>query len=153
MEEITDLLHRAYARLADMGLRFLATYQDSATTAYRLSLGESYLALIEGKIVATISLKAPGTTRGCEFYDRTDISVFNQFAVDPALQGSGLGSHILDFVECRARELGAQQIALDTAEGAAHLIEFYRKRGYRQVGTADWEATNYVSVIMSKSLV
>jgi GNAT superfamily N-acetyltransferase len=152
LPEITLLLHRAYARLAAMSLNFVATRQDDLTTAHRLSLGEGYVALLDGKIVGTITLKAPGTTHGCEWYDRKDVSVFNQFAVDPELQNQGLGSKMLDFVERRAKDLGASELALDTAEGAKHLIEYYEKRGYRVVGFVDWEPTNYVSVVMSKPL-
>lgn len=48
--------------------------------------------------------------------------------------------------------MGARELACDTAEGAVHLIAMYRKRGFRQVGTADWEGTNYMSVVLSKSL-
>jgi len=152
VEEITELLHRAYARLAEMGLRFVATHQDAETTAMRLSLGEAYVAVHEDKIVGTIAMKRPGTTQGCEWYDRKDVSVFNQFAVEPGLQNQGLGSKMLDVVEARAKELGAAEMALDTAEGATHLIEFYSKRGYRQVGKANWGPTNYISVVMSKNL-
>jgi len=43
-------------------------------------------------------------------------------------------------------------VAVDTAEGAAHLITFYRARGYRQVAYAQWDHTNYRSVILSKRL-
>lgn len=152
MEEITNLLHRAYARLAAMDLKFVATYQDIETTAHRFSLGEGYVALIDREIVGTISLKLPGTGIGCEWYLRKDVSIFNQFAVEPEFQNRGLGGRMLDFVERRAKSLGASEIALDTAEGATHLIAYYAKRGYREVGRADWGATNYVSVVMSKPL-
>ena len=48
--------------------------------------------------------------------------------------------------------MGARELACDTAMGAGHLIEFYARRQFREVATADWEGTNYESVILSKAL-
>jgi hypothetical protein len=59
---------------------------------------------------------------------------------------------VLDFAETRASALGARESALDTAESATHLIEFYTARGYRHVGDVQWENTNYRSVVLSKVL-
>ena len=59
---------------------------------------------------------------------------------------------LLDFVEARARESGARELALDTAVGAKHLIDMYLRKGYRLVDKVDWPETNYLSVVMSKNL-
>ena len=56
-------------------------------------------------------------------------------------------------VEQRAATSGAKEIALDTAETAHHLIDWYTRLGYRHIEHADWKHTNYRSVIMSKSLL
>ena len=45
------------------------------------------------------------------------------------------------------------ELACDTAEGATHLIALYTKQGFQKVGMADWEGTNYKSVIFSKTLL
>lgn len=150
--DLTELLHRAYARLADMGLKFVATHQDDETTKHRLKDAECYVAEKDGRILGTILFRPPGTARGCPWYDRPDVAVFGQFGVEPAQQGRGIGGTLLDHVELRARELKATELALDTAESAHHLIELYSKRGFRIVGTVKWEPVNYRSVIMSKSL-
>lgn len=94
LEALTALLHRAYARLAAMGFRYLAAHQE----------------------------------------------------------GQGLGSRLLAFAEDCAARLGAAEVSVDTAEGAAHLIAFYEARGYREVGHAQWDHTNYRSVLLSKRL-
>jgi GNAT superfamily N-acetyltransferase len=149
---LTELLHRAYRPLADNGLRFLATHQDDSVTLDRCREGECYVAMQQGKIVGTILFRDSAATEGCDWYDRPDVASFGQFAVSPELQGRGIGSMLIDLVESLAAETGAQEIALDTAEGAKHLIEYYTRRGYRPVGHADWEETNYISVILSKRL-
>ena len=55
-------------------------------------------------------------------------------------------------VEKKAIEGGMEELALDTSEGALHLIGYYKKRGYRYIETVKWDACNYNSVIMSKKL-
>lgn len=42
-DEITALLHRSYAPLAEKGMRYLASHQNSEKTLERLREGESYL--------------------------------------------------------------------------------------------------------------
>lgn len=105
-----------------------------------------------GALVGTITFYPCEATSGSAWYDRPEVSSFGQFAVEPALQRTGLGSRLLETVERRALESGAEELALDTAEGAKHLIAIYQRRGYRLVGNADWSETNYQSVILSKRL-
>jgi GNAT superfamily N-acetyltransferase len=72
--------------------------------------------------------------------------------VRPENQGQGAGSLLITEVERLAREHGAGELALDTAVPATHLIEFYRRRGFRQVETTQWKGKTYASVIMRKAL-
>ena len=63
------------------------------------------------------------------------------------------GSELMNRAEARATQLGAQEISVDTSDGAIQLIEMYRRRGYRHVGCEQWEHTNFRSVLMSKRLL
>lgn len=136
-----------------MGFRYLATDQDVETTYRRASKGECYLVALQALIVGTIVVVPPGQRAPhCDWYDRADVAVLNQFAIEPKLQGRGLASRLLEFAEGRALELGARHTAVDTAQGAAHLIAFYTARGYREVARTSWKHTNYRSVILSKRL-
>jgi GNAT superfamily N-acetyltransferase len=114
--------------------------------------GICFVAELDGKLVGTGTLYAPERDGRCEAYRDPGRWHFGQFAVEPDLQGSGLGSQLLAVIELAAAERGANEIALDTAEGATHLIDYYAHRGYEPIGTVDWESTNYVSVVMSKKL-
>ena len=78
---------------------------------------------------------------------------FGQFAVHPHYQKRGIGETLLQAVEKFAKRDGAEELALDTAEGADHLIHYYSQKGYRFVGHAQWKQTNYRSVLLSKRLV
>lgn len=88
----------------------------------------------------------------CQYYTKTGVYSFGQFAIDPDFQGYGLGSRIMNALESRAKELGAIELALDTSENALDLIEMYKKRGYKHVDYTKWQVTNYRSVILSKML-
>jgi GNAT superfamily N-acetyltransferase len=156
-EEITDLLHRAYAPLAARGMAYVATHQSADVTRDRCARGLTWVGILDGRIVATITLEpSPATvkaTSGGDHYLRPGIAKFQQFAVDPALKGTGLGGRMMDLIEAHAKELGARELALDTSVYATGLIAMYGKRGYRDVGPIDWRpSTNYPSVVLSKIL-
>ena len=152
VEELTSLLRTAYRELADMGLRYVATWQDEEITRDRIGRAECFIALDRGELVGTIAFESAPVTRGCEYYDRPGVASFHQFAVAPDRQRRGVGSLLLRTVGQRASATGAEELALDTADEATHLIAFYERHGYRIVGRADWPDTNYESVIMAKSI-
>lgn len=153
LADLTALLHRAYARLAAMGFNYKATNQDVELTRTRVGQGECYLLLLGERLVGTILCHSPlQHAAHCEWYDRQDVAVLSQFAIEPELQGAGLGSRLLSFAEARAAELGAAEASVDTAEGATHLVAFYEARGYRRIGYAQWSHANYRSVLLSKRL-
>jgi len=153
LAELTELLHRAYASLVEMGFRYWASHQSEASTAERVGSGECYVGVLQGRLAATITLVPPGKSHGASWYERPDVAKVQQFAVEPGLQRRGIGSALMDLVESRAREMGAAEVALDTAEGADHLIRMYEARGYRLVDHADWRPqVNYRSVILSLKL-
>lgn len=152
LEDITDLLHRAYAVLAGMGLRYMATHQSVEVTRSRVAQGECFVATSSEAIVGTIVFRNGAQTGGCPWYDRPEVASFGQFAVEPRLQSNGLGRRLIAQVEERARATGAGEIALDTAEPARHLVDWYGRLGYRFIETTNWGHTNYRSVVMSKAL-
>ena len=152
LDEITDLLHRAYRPLLDEGLRYVATHQGPDTTLKRLNAGEGYLGFIGPQLAATITLVPRPYHDDCDWYQRSDVCKFTQFGVCPNHQGVGIGKNIMNRIETRARQLHARELALDTSEKALHLIRMYENWGYRHVGFADWAETNYRSVVLSKTL-
>ncbi len=152
VHEITELLHRAYAQLAELGFRYHATWQDAATTLRRLSKGVPFIAKRDETIVGTITLYVPPNVSGCDWYDRGNVACFGQFGVEPSLQRCGIGSQLLAAIEAEAKDRNIPNLGLDTAEGATQLIAMYKRCGFEAVGHADWNITNYRSVIMNKVL-
>lgn len=135
-----------------MGFRYNATWQDDATTLKRLGKGVAFVAECEGRVVGTATLYLPPYSSGCAWYGRADVAHFGQFAVDPEFQRQGIGSRLLAELERETRGRGIANLALDTAEGAVHLIALYERRGYEVVELVDWKSTNYRSVVMNRAL-
>jgi len=152
IDELTLLLHKSYKKLGDQGFRFLATHQDTETTKQRISNSECYVATLDNKLIGTISYRSPTVKAKHEYYDQPFVASYGQFSVDPEYQNIGLGSKLIDIVEKCAIRDNAKEIAIDTAEGAKDLIEYYKKRDYNFVTHAQWDVTNYRSVIMAKKL-
>jgi GNAT superfamily N-acetyltransferase len=152
IDEITDMLHEAYGPLAQNGMRFVASYQAPSVTRERVKKGETIVAFDNGRLVGIITLAEIATTRGSPLYDRDDVASFGQFAVRPSHQSRGIGARLLELVEQRALEKGVGELALDTSERAAQLIELYQAKGYRFVEYVQWSDTNYRSMVFSKKL-
>lgn len=152
LDDITTLLHAAYRPLLEDGLRYVATHQTSDITLRRLIAGEGYIGFLGARLMATITLVTDIRGDDCDWFMRPGVFKFAQFGVHPEDQGQGVGQHIMQLIEARARELGAKELSLDTSEKAHQLIAMYTKLGYRQVDTVDWDATNYKSVVLSKTL-
>lgn len=153
LEELTELLHRAYAFLAGMGLRFYATFQDVETTRHRVSTGHCFVAELDSKVIGTITYYEPSERTGCEYYRRQGVCHLGQLAVDPELQQQGVAGRLMRHAEEYARSRGMSEVALDTAEPATHLISWYERMGYRFISYHQWDITNYRSVLMAKALV
>ncbi len=158
MESLTALLHRAYARLADLGLNFTATTQSVEVTRQRAAEGHCLLALVDGEVAGTITVSghydpvvSPWALQTPWFY-RQDTAHFHQLAVDPRFQGLRIGDRLVAECEAWARSKGYLYMALDTAMPATHLRKRYQRHGYRDEGEVQWEGKTYRSVIMVKAL-
>ena len=151
IEELTALLHRAYADHAAAGRVFYATYQTPQQTRERISGGECWIALRDGTIVGTVTIKAPYRKKP-DYPAPDNVGVFTMLAVLPALRGTGLGNRLLALAEKRIAEKGLPHAVFDTSSLATELIAWYERRGYEKIGTYKWDVTNYESVVMAKTL-
>ena len=68
-------------------------------------------------------------------------------AVEPSVQGCGVGGRLLEALEARARSLGCQIVTLNSRDSARH---FYEKQGYLVESTAPTLFGSIGHVKMSK---
>ncbi|HEY1544177.1 MAG TPA: GNAT family N-acetyltransferase [Xanthobacteraceae bacterium] len=154
IDALTALLHRAYAALAAKGWNYTAVDQSVDVTRERVAQGACLVAVDgQSRIVGTITYDPPEISYdGSPWLCRPDVAHLAQFGVEPLRQGGGIGARLMAAVEGMARTDGAREIALDTAEPAMHLVEWYARCGYRFIEYVQWRGKRYRSVIMSKAL-
>ncbi|MDX2115495.1 MAG: GNAT family N-acetyltransferase [Planctomycetota bacterium] len=150
--ELTALLHRAYRAQVQMGLQPLAGRQSEDVTRRRCAAGETFVAEIAGRIVGMVVLQEKEEAAFPPHFLRPGVAHFSLFAVDPDVQGRGIGRRLLEEIERRAAEIGCTELALSMAEPDAKLQEFYRRAGFGFVEFWQWPYTNYRSVILSKPI-
>ncbi len=149
-EELTLLLHKAYAIRLEEGFRFTATHQSVQTTRERCQEGLCLIAESEGRIIGTATIRPPYAEDDVNCY-RTAWG-FGQFGVLPEFRGQGIGHRLYQECERYALSQGATAVGLDTPETAFGLIAMYQAWGFEVVGKFDYLHTNYVSVVMEKRL-
>ncbi len=152
IDELTGLLHRAYARLGSMGLNYTAVDQSTELTAKRIRGGTCYVATLADALVGTVLVQPTYSQNECEYFTQSGVAAVHQFAVEPTHQSLGIGRMLLARAESWASESGFRELAMDTAEQATHLIELYARLGYEQVGWVQWSGKVYRSVVLSKRL-
>ena len=152
IDALTTLLHRAYARLGAMGLNYTAVDQSADVTRKRIAGGQCFIAQHSGKLAGTIVAQPTYTTNECEYFTRPGVAAVLQFGVEPGLQGLGIGRALLRQCEMWAVDRGFNELAMDTAEPATHLVKLYQKLGYQHVGHVQWSGKVYRSVVLSKQL-
>ena len=77
-----------------------------------------------------------GVVRACvHVAEYDDAGHLGMFAVEPALQGSGLGKDVMAAAErYLVDQWGASSIRLSVISVRSELIAFYERRGYRRTG-------------------
>jgi GNAT superfamily N-acetyltransferase len=152
-EQLTTMLHRAFARLGMMGLNCTCVDQDVAVTMRRAQSGDCFVVVSEGRIVGSMTLYTSDSESACEHYHRHDVATIRQLAIDPAWQNRGIGKSLLAFAEHWAATRGYAELALDTPYPASHLVAFYRSQGFRIVDAVRFAGKVYDSAILSKAPV
>jgi GNAT superfamily N-acetyltransferase len=62
------------------------------------------------------------------------VLVVHRLCVDPAYQGNGIGSRLMDFAEEHAKQNAYVSIRLDAYTGNPRAVRLYERRGYRKAG-------------------
>lgn len=63
-----------------------------------------------------------------------DFLLVENVAVDSSRQGEGIGSSLLARAEAEARDLGLRELRLYTNVKMTENLDYYPRRGYRQIG-------------------
>lgn len=155
-EELTSLLHAAYAELGAMGLNYTAVDQDSSTTLARAQGGQCWIVEDETHaIVGTLTMTFPPSDKLKELTSEARAEKrawLNQVAVSPRMQRSGIATHLWELGRRWAVAQGAVSVGVDTAIPAVHLVQLYATWGFEQRDTVHWAGKRYDSAVMTRSL-
>lgn len=91
--------------------------------APRIAAGEVWLLNRQGQLAGLIVLER----------HPTHAEIFS-VAVDPTLNGHGLGRHLLDFAVAKTREWGLPALRLYTNAKMERNIHIYERYGFRETG-------------------
>ena len=130
-----------YAQMLDLRNRVLRHPLGLELTPHDLEHDEHadlLVALMDGRVV------------GCCLLTREEGRVvqLRAMAVEPGLQGQGVGRAVVEYAEARARELDAREIQLDSRRTA---LGFYARLGFVAEG-AEYEKVGIPHRLMRKRL-
>ncbi|WP_321896203.1 GNAT family N-acetyltransferase [Paraburkholderia heleia] len=150
-EALTRLLHRAFSRLASLGLHCSCADQAASLTRERALAGDCFVAVCNGRIIGTLTLEGHDIHSQCEHYRQRGVASVHQFGIEPKWQSRGIGRALLAFAGRWAAARGYTQLALDTPFPATHLIAFYRAQGFSLVDVVRFAGRGYDSAVLSKA--
>ncbi|MFR3332102.1 MAG: GNAT family N-acetyltransferase [Odoribacter splanchnicus] len=138
-DDITGLLHRAFACHLQNGLTYSACTQTAEYTEKRVGNGICIVALLEDKLVGTATLHFKGKS-----------AHLTQVATDPDYRQYRIGRQLQDYIfkYCKAENVGS--LTADTAINAKKVVDWYLKSGWQKVGLRSYITTNYYSVVLRK---
>jgi len=131
--ELHALIERAYrGDSARQGWTHEADMlSDPRTDAHTLSAivadprSRLLLALIDSRILGCVQISDTGEGN----------AYLGLLCVDPALQSSGLGRHLITHAETQAQAVfGARRMTMSAIEARTELIAYYIRRGYTPTG-------------------
>jgi GNAT superfamily N-acetyltransferase len=99
-----------------------------------------------------------GAIAGCVYVTRHDyVGYFGMLSIDPARQGQGLGSQLIEAAEAHCRDSGCREMELEVVNLRTELPPYYRRFGYVERGTRPFTDTERASrpchfIVMSKRL-
>ncbi len=152
-ETLTELLHRAFAGLGEMGLNCPCIDQPASATRQRALAGTCFVAVCRGHVIATMTLHdrdLHNASAASDLYRCRDVASLRQFGVDPVWQGRGVGRAMAAFAVRWAASRGYARLALDTPQPAAHLIAFYRGLGFEIADVVRFAGRGYDSALLCR---
>lgn len=131
---VGELLVAAYAPSGmPPGAPYWAALRDTAT---RTRDAEVWVAELDGTVVGTVTWAGHGS--GQREIAREDEAEFRMLAVDPAVQGRGVGRALLAAVVARARQDGYAALVLCSATWMTTAHRLYARAGFDRIPERDW---------------
>jgi GNAT superfamily N-acetyltransferase len=145
---IGALVQRAYFALP--GYPRDPEYDASlADVAGRAAEAVVVVAVADGVAVGCVTYVPEHTNPHAEHDDPAAAS-FRAFAVDPAVQGQGVGRALLDWISAEARRTGRARVRIHTLESMPGAQRLYAHYGYVRDpdGDEDWDGIKGLAYVL-----
>lgn len=113
--------------------------------ATRDSQAEVWVAVVDGRVLGNVTYCPPGSA--WREIARDDEGEFRMLAVDPAAQGTGVGTALARLCEGRARGHGATAMALSSLATMTAAHRIYGRLGYERDPGRDWSPVAGVDLL------
>jgi ribosomal protein S18 acetylase RimI-like enzyme len=124
-------------------------YRDTlADSAGRARDAELLVAVLDHRVVGTITLCRPGTPYA-EIASPDELEV-RMLAVDPTVQRSGVGAALMAHAHATAATEGYAAVVLSVIDTNAPAAAFYRALEYERVPDRDWTPVPHVLLQVSR---
>jgi len=114
------------------------TYPNAEIIGQDLEVMTYYVAEIRGIIIGGINIdqNQDKTYLNIDWEDKSDsFLVVHRLGVKEEFWNKKIGKYLMLFTENLVKERGLKSIRLDTYSGNPKAMEFYRRLGYRELGT------------------
>jgi ribosomal protein S18 acetylase RimI-like enzyme len=145
--EVLDITRDAALWLERRGMNQWRTFLDpekaQLVIAKRFEEGEVFLAYLDGKAVATITLQWKDGFWG-ELGQDPDAGYIHTMALRREHAGRGLGPELLDWAGGYFGNAGKTKTRLDCIEENTRLCQFYDALGFKTIGRKEWDGEHLV---------
>lgn len=116
--------------------------------------GETYVALVDDKVVATMSLEWSDKRIWGKYLGNDNKAVYlHKLAVNSQYRGNNLGKILISKTEDLARSHGKVYIRLDCAKNNLGLIKYYKNLGFTLANETHIKDDDYLAVLMQKTVI
>lgn len=138
--EMMKIINQAQEYFKSKGIdQWQDGYPNEDNLKEDISADESYVMLIDGKIVATAAISFRGESTYDKIYVGEWLSdrkygVVHRVAISDAFKGQGLSHEIMSFSEEKCKEYGYKSIKIDTHEDNFVMRGLLEKNGFKYCG-------------------
>jgi ribosomal protein S18 acetylase RimI-like enzyme len=142
---VGELTVEAYTAdgLSSVETDYVHQLRDAASRAEKAEL---WVAVDDGgQVLGSVTFSPPGSPY--REIGQEGEGEFRMLAVDPAAQGSGIGTALVRWCMDRSRELGLPRLVLCTQVENATAIGMYERLGFARLPERDWSPAANVDLI------
>jgi len=155
LPEVLDLMRRVVPVMQAMGnFQWDDEYPNEAVFRRDINEHDLFVAILDEQVVGAVAINAflPPEYQQVQWKSSPNTYTFHRMMVDPDLQGKGIATAILQFIEKRGRNMGLMSLRVDTNENNSIMRSLFDKFNYSYVGTVHFRGLSSDFLCYEKTL-